>query len=293
MADTVVLFGGAGYLGSALLDELLDRGTHVIVADLVSDDIDIRAEFVKTDITDPQDVSRAIPKGAIVANFAGIADLNVAKELPRECIEVNVMGHQNILQASLVQGVQKVCYASSAYVYSQHGSFYRISKRTCEEYSLEYSKKYDLPYVILRYGSLYGGRSNHSNGMHRLVHQAMKESKLHYDGHPTDSREFIHVRDASDIAADVLLGDNNNEAFLLTGLERYSMAELFELIAEILNRPIDISFGCKDNSGHYKMTQYNFVPIEARRLSKSLNMDLGNGVMNLINSLHIKLLDQG
>ena len=291
--NVIVLFGGAGYLGRALTAELLSRGCEVIVADLAADSLDPRAKFKKVDIRNYAEVLEAIPIGALVANFAGIADLNLAKNMPRECIEINVIGHFNILKACAERQVRKICYASSAYVYSLHGSFYRISKRTCEEYTVEFGKKHQLDYLIIRYGSIYGGASNSSNGMHRLVHQALTHGKLYYDGHPTDSREFIHVSDASEVTSDLLLGSETNSAYILTGTERFNMQELFSMIVEILHKKIDVEFGCKDDSDHYKMTQYNFVPIQAKRISKVLHVDLGNGLMNLINNLHISNENKG
>jgi UDP-glucose 4-epimerase len=286
--NNVVVFGGAGYLGKSLARELVQRGCQVTVADLSSKDLVAGATFAEVDVTNIEQVREIIQPGTIVANFAGIADLNKAKEMPRECIEVNIAGNNNILQACSEKSVAKYCYASSAYVYSAHGSFYRISKRTCEEYTVEYGKKYSLPFLILRYGSLYGGDSNESNGMHRIVKRALRQKQLFYDGSPTDSREFIHVSDASEITADLLLGSEVNSAFLLTGTERYTMAELFSLIEEIVHERLDITFSYAQNSDHYKITQYNFVPIQAKRISKPLHTDLGNGLMDLVNKIFLE-----
>jgi UDP-glucose 4-epimerase len=290
--DRVVIFGGNGYLGGELAKQLVSRNCNVIVADLNYSLGLPGITFAKVDITNPTQVKAVIEPGDIVVNFAGIADLNKAREQPRECIEVNIAGNNNILQACVERGVKKIGYASSAYVYSTHGSFYRISKRTCEEYILEYNKKYSIPYLLLRYGSLYGGNSHPSNGMHKILMQAMSEGKLSYDGNPSDSREFIHVSDASEITADLLLGSEHDKAFLLTGLERFTMAELFSLVEEILNKKLDIEFSCSSNSDHYKITQYNFSPIQAKRISKLAHVDLGNGIMELVNTLFIKNLKE-
>ena len=287
-ADKVIIFGGAGYLGKSLANELVKRGCSVTVADLYSDDSVPGTVFVKVDITNIEQVRNVIEKGMIVANFAGIADLNKAKDMPRACIEVNIAGNNNILQACSEKGVKKFCYASSAYVYSIHGSFYRISKRTSEEYAVEYGKKYSLPFLILRYGSLYGGDSNDSNGMHRIIKRVLREKQLFYDGSPLDSREFIHVSDASEITADLLLGPQINSAFLLTGAERYTMAELFSLVEEMLQEKLNITFSNSQDSDHYKITQYNFVPIQAKRITKPMHIDLGNGLMDLVNKIFIE-----
>ncbi|WP_445678484.1 NAD-dependent epimerase/dehydratase family protein [Radicibacter daui] len=282
----VVIFGGNGYLGRGLVMELLRRNHPVRVADLHDHGLPPDVPFTRVDIRDQQSVVDALSEGCRVVNFAGISDLNVAKKLPRECISVNVIGNLNLLEACVSKNVDKYIYASSAYVYSIHGSFYRISKRTSEEYIQEFNSTHGLDYVIVRYGSLYGGDSNDSNGMHRLITSALHEGRLRYDGNPTDSREFIHINDASEMTADLVLGEARNKAFLLTGAERMSMQQLFEMIREILNRPIELEFSGLDDSKHYRMTQYNFVPIEARKLSLPAHTDMGNGLIELINKIY-------
>jgi UDP-glucose 4-epimerase len=121
-----------------------------------------------------------------------------------------------------------------------------------------------------------------------MVKKALNEKSLFYDGAPSDSREFIHVSDASEITADLLLGPEENAAFLLTGTERYTMQELFSLLEEIVNEKLDVEFTNSQSSDHYRMTQYNFVPIQAKRISKPIHTDLGNGLMDLVNSLFVE-----
>jgi UDP-glucose 4-epimerase len=284
----IVIFGGNGYLGNALATTLVERKRNVIIADLSDSNVSSSMHFSRVDICNANEVLAAIPEGAIVINYAGIADLNKAKEMPSECLAINVMGNCNILNGCVQKKVQKYAYASSAYVYSQHGSFYRISKRTCEEYVVEYGKKYALPYLVFRYGSLYGGASNESNGMHRLVASALQNGTLHYDGFKSDRREFIHVSDASEITADLLTSDDVNQALVLTGAESFTMEELFALIAEITNKPITTSFANDPKSDHYHMTQYNFVPIQAKKMTNLRHIDLGNGIMDLVNSIYVE-----
>ena len=65
-------------------------------------------------------------------------------------------------------------YASTVYVYSRDGGFYRCSKQAAEHYVEEYQRSYGLDYTILRYGSLYGPRSDHRNGLYRIVKNALE-----------------------------------------------------------------------------------------------------------------------
>lgn len=284
----LIVIGGAGYLGGAVVHEAAQRGCNMVIYDRQTGEVagqPVRA----LDIRDAEAVRAAIEPDTVVINFAGIADLNAAKEMPREVLETNVLGNLNILEACRAAGTRKYCFASTAYVYSLHGSFYRISKRTCEEYIIEYKKRYGVDYVILRYGSLYGGKSNLTNGLHRIVSAALADGVLRYGGEPNDSREFIHVADASAISLDLALGEARNEAFLLTGAERITMQQLFDIIQEILDRPLKVEFGDGSSANHYRMTQYNFAPVEARKVFSNKHVDIGNGLLRLIEKLHLEL----
>lgn len=284
----LIVLGGAGYLGGAVVHEAVQRGYDIVVYDRQAGEVAGR-QVHALDIRDAAAVRAAIEPDSIVINFAGIADLNAAKEMPREVLETNVLGNLNILEACRTEKPRKYCFASTAYVYSLHGSFYRISKRTCEEYIIEYKKRYGIDYVILRYGSLYGGKSNLTNGLHRIINTALTEGVLRYGGEPSDSREFIHVADASAISLDLALGEVRNEAFLLTGAERITMQQLFDIIQEILDRPLKVEFGDGGSGSHYRMTQYNFAPVEARKVFSNKHVDIGNGLLRLIERLHLEL----
>jgi UDP-glucose 4-epimerase len=287
----IVLFGGAGYVGRTLAEELVKRGHDVVIADLPGSQPVPQTRFHGVDIRNAEAVADCIEPGSYVVNLAAVADINVARSQPHECIEINIMGNLNILEGCVKKGAARFVYASTAYVYSAHGSFYRITKRTAEEYTAEYHRRHNLDFLILRYGSLYGGYSNNSNGMHRLISSAVKQGRLYYEGLPTDTREFIHVEDAAALAADLLIGRERNRAYLLTGGERITMQSLFEMIREILSRPIIFEFGCRSDSDHYRQTQYNFVPIEARKISRVEHVDLGNGLISLVNRVYVQELD--
>ena len=68
-------------------------------------------------------------------------------------------------------------FASTIYVYSDLGSFYRVSKQACEKIIEEYQREFNISYTILRYGSLYGPRSNKTNGIYNMLFQALKNKK--------------------------------------------------------------------------------------------------------------------
>ena len=106
------------------------------------------------DLMDLDQVIQATQNASIVYNFAAIADIDEAHNHPLATANINVIGNMHALEASRVTGVQRFVFASSVYVFSESGSFYRASKQAAERFTETYHERYGLDYTILRYGSL-------------------------------------------------------------------------------------------------------------------------------------------
>ena len=171
----VIVFGGSGFLGSHVADKLSINGYEVIICDQEkSIYLDRNQKFIKCNILDIDSVKTAVKDADIVYNFAAIADLNEAIKKPLETININILGNANILEACREYSIQRFIYASTVYVYGKEGGFYRCSKKAAEDYVKEYASCYDIDYTILQYGSLYGPRSDMSNGLYRIVNSGLK-----------------------------------------------------------------------------------------------------------------------
>ena len=127
-------------------------------------------------------------------------------------------------------------YASTVYVYSDSGSFYRCSKAACEHYIETYRKQYKLNYTILRYGTLYGNRADTKNSVYRFITHAMIEGKITYPGDGCEIREYINVLDAAQASVEILSEDFVNEHVIFTGHSPMKVSELFMIIREILKK---------------------------------------------------------
>ena len=149
------------------------------------------------DIMNLEEVTKAIQGASVVYNFAAIADIDEANEKPLATAEVNILGNMNVLEASRLSGVRRFIFASSVYVYSESGSFYRASKQAAERFIETYQDRYGLDYTILRYGSLYGRRTDDRNGIYRMLHEAIEQRSITYKGSGEAIREYIHVEDAA------------------------------------------------------------------------------------------------
>ena len=180
-------------------------------------------KIIIEDLLNTDAVNRAVKGANVVYNFAGISDLNHAYEEPFKTMEINVLGQTKLLEACRKYDVEKFIYASTVYVNSKEGSFYRISKQTSEQLLLEYQKRYGIDFTILRYGSIYGPRSDSTNGLYRIIYNAIKEGKLKYSGNPDSIREYIHVDDVAKASVSALGEDFKNQRIVLTGRKYKSL----------------------------------------------------------------------
>jgi UDP-glucose 4-epimerase len=279
----IVVVGGSGFLGSHVADALSKAGYKVTIFDRAAsswkrDD----QEMVIGDILNNEEIAETIMGSYAVYNFAAIADLDEAITKPIETARINVLGNVNILDACVRNKVERYVYASTVYVNSREGGFYRCSKQAAEQYVEQYWRSYGLNYTILRYGSLYGPRADHHNGLWRVVKKALEQGTISYNGSAEAMREYIHVADAA-LASVVALGkDFCNEHVVLTGQEPMRVMDLLKMLAEILGLSQEVQFIEGDHTGHYIRTPYAYQPKIGRKYVPPLHVDLGQGLLELI-----------
>ena len=282
----VVVFGGSGFVGSHVVDALIAEGYSTRVFDIKkSEFVNEKADFIEGDILDAEAVSRAVDGMDIVYNFAGLADIDKSRNLPLKAAELNIIGNINILEACRKHKVERFVYASTVYVFSEAGSFYRCTKLASEQYVVEYQKQFDLNFTILRYGTLYGTRANEKNSVFRYLKEALIDEKITYYGAPDFVREYIHVEDAAKLSVEILGKEFENEFVILTGTHPMSIRNLFEMIKEILGREIEVQYLKVDDSLHYKITPYSFNPKLGRKLVSHTYYDMGQGLLKCLNEL--------
>ena len=286
----ICVLGGSGFLGSHVADKLSEIGHDVAVVDrLRSVWLRKDQEMVIADLLDPNSIDKAIDGAEIVYNFAGLADLNQALTMPVKTIELNVLGNMYVLEACKKAGVDRYLFASSIYVYSREGGFYRCSKQSAEHYIEEYQNVYGLNYTILRYGSLYGPRSGEENGLFRIIRDALIQGKISYEGDPESVREYIHVEDAANSSVTALGTDFLNQSVILTGQQSMRVSDLLSMLSEILGFQQAPEFRGEDYAGHYVRTPYAYQPKLGRKYSPSNHVDLGQGLLQIIDDIRRQL----
>ena len=130
----ILVLGGSGFLGSHVADQLILAGHDVRVFDRESSPwLHPDQEMIVGDLSDQYAMDEAIKGCDVVYNFAAIADLDEALSKPVETARINVLGNVQVLEACLKARIQRYIYASTVYVYSRDGGFYRCSKQAAEQ----------------------------------------------------------------------------------------------------------------------------------------------------------------
>jgi UDP-glucose 4-epimerase len=289
----IIVFGGSGFLGSHVCDKLTDAGHKVLIFDLKQSPwLHSDQEMIIGDISDKNAVQSAVLNADIVFNFAGISDLDIAMTHPVETVETNILGNVLILEACKEAGIKRYIFASTVYVYSRTGGFYRCSKQACESYIENYQRQYDLEYTTLRFGSLYGPRSDKANAIYKFIDQALKDKRISYGGDSESIREYIHVEDAATACLEILKPEYANESVTLTGHQSMRVYDLMHMIKEILGNDVELEFSNDMHIGHYEITPYSYIPKLAKKYAAPLHIDLGQGLVQLIEHQYKEISDE-
>lgn len=275
-----VVFGGAGFIGSHVADKLSEKGYEVLVFDLKrSDFLRPDQQMLEGSILDQEQVLEAVGGADVVYNFAGHADLDTASTNPIRTAELNLLGNLHVVEACIKQSVRQFVYASTIYVYSEAGGFYRCSKQAAEIFIEEYNRKHNLCYTILRYGSLYGPRADERNSVFRYIRQAIDEGRIVLKGKGDEIREYVHVRDAAKVSARVTDPQYYNKRFVITGHQSIPVERLMIMIQEILGRSVEIQAEATSGADHYRVTPYSFVPKIGEKFAPDIFTDMGQGLI--------------
>lgn len=251
MHKTVLVTGGAGFIGSTLTKALLHKGYHVRVLDnLVSgnqDWVDNRAEFIHGDITELSTCHKAMQGVSGVFHMAAMSRVIPTLDNVEVCTQSNITGTQNILFAAKEAGVRKIVYSGSSTFYGNQPvphredetkhealNFYGLSKAVGEKYCQLFDTMFDLPSIVLRYFNVYGPRQPQT-GAYALVlgiflkrWLAGEPLIIHGDG--SQRRDFIHVRDVVNANIMAFESEQRNRVYNVGSGTNVSIKELANLI---------------------------------------------------------------
>jgi len=282
--------GSSGFIGSHIVDELKKNKFQVVLFDSVSSkyNLDNDKEIIG-DLLNIEDIKRAAEGCDVIFHLAAQADIQLSSETPLETVKNNIIGTQNLLEVARTNEINRFVFASTVYVYSELGSFYRVSKQACEKIIEEYKNQFNTNYTILRYGSLYGPRANKFNAINSFLIQALKNKKIIRKSNGEELREYIHVMDAAKLSVKSLDSKYENRYLIITGNQQIKVKNLLTMINEIFNNKIEVIFSEQEELHHYQITPYNYRPQVAEKISQNLYHDLGQGLIEQIYNLDSEL----
>lgn len=250
--ETVLITGGAGFIGSHVCDLLIENGYDIIVIDNLSsgfkENLNPKVRFYNLDINSP-DLDNIFKENKIdyVFHFAAQANVSFSTKFPTIDATENILGSINILNFCKKYGVKKFIPASTAAVYGvpkhlpldeNHDttclSFYGVSKLTMEKYT----ELFGVDYIIFRFANVYGPRqSAHGEaGVVAIFAEKMKNNEditIHGDGEQT--RDFIHVSDIAQACLCAIEKGVKNEIINVSTTKAISINKLFELMGSNYN----------------------------------------------------------
>ncbi len=291
MRKKIVVFGGSGFLGRYLCKEILQTNSKYT---LVNYDLKKKIfkskyyRFVKGNILDKEKINRVLKNADYVFNFSGISDIEECQNDPVKSANVNIIGNLNILNSCVKNKIKKIFFASSLYSFSDQGSFYKCSKQSSEIYLMEFKKLYDLDYVILRYGSVYGEECSPNNGVYKILKNLITKKKLLYSGSKNTERSYIHVRDVAIITLKILKSNVKNCVYLIKGNNNIKIYNLLNFIKKLMKVNYKISFEKNKLIAHYIKYPDKFAEPKLKKIKFKEKVSLDQGLISLNNYMKNK-----
>ena len=278
-----IVFGGSGFLGRYIIQELISRKFKVTVFDsTLEKKKSQKIKYIKGDIENKSKVINAIKGHSIVYNFAGISDIGDAMKNPIKTSKVNLLGTLNILEGCVKHKTRRFIFASSIYVFSQQGGFYKASKQSAELFIEEYSRAFGLPYTILRFGSIYGKGADTRNGISKIIQSLLRKKNITYGGTNKAVRKFIHAKDAAISSINILKKKFENKSVLITGQKNIKIINLIKIIKKILKSKKKVIFKRKPLMGHYDKNPFTIKPKKNEILNIKPSILLQDGLIELV-----------
>ena len=283
----VVVLGGSGFIGSHLCDLLSSKGHKVNIFDIKKSKYKKKNQKMYIgSILDKKKLSLAIKGCDFVYHFAALSNMDVARTNPYRSAEINILGTINALLVSKLHMVKRFIHASSIYANTEEGGFYGSSKKAAESYIEIFHKTFGLKYTILRFGSLYGSRSDASNGLNIIINSGLKKQKLIYGGSINAARKYIHVEDVVNICVKVVNKKYENKYLTITGKRLVKIKNLMKMLSKHLNVPSNkIKYLNDFNRGHYDVKPTPFVSRSGKYLQIKKEKNFKKNLVYLVDEL--------
>ena len=244
----VVVTGANGFVGLHTVRGLLDAGYNVLAVDIIDSELKARfkgnkqCEIANINILD-EDLKKVIKKGDKVLHLAAIARFDQARRNPQKAVKVNIEGTLNIIKACIEKKAERLVYSSTGSVYSHDApipiredakrepdSIYGLTKKQAEEWIFVYGE--NLPYVILRYGYIYGKNKDWGAVGAFLKRLKQGERPLIFGGKQTN--DFIYIKDVVQANLLALETEHTRQAYNIGSGRATSIKDVCEICIDAM-----------------------------------------------------------
>jgi UDP-glucose 4-epimerase len=245
----VLVTGGSGFIGSHVVDKLLDAEHEPRILDLVPSPYHSEVEAVLGDLGDPTVVRQALEGCDAVIHLAAVADVDQVAKDPALTDRVNTRGTQVLLEGAREEGIARFVYASTIWVYGDAAGpeavdedtplglpkhFYTATKIAGEMYTASYGELYDVEWTILRFGIPYGPRARPTAVVPAFTAKALAGQPLMIAGDGTQSRRFVYVEDLAEGVVASLVPAAANRVYNLVGRENTSVRAIARAVRDVV-----------------------------------------------------------
>jgi UDP-glucose 4-epimerase len=250
--------GGAGFIGSHVVDYLLEAGHHVLVVDHGAKPHRQDVDFADVDLADFHALVNATQGCDYLFHLAAVSNVNHAFANPLRCVQLNALGTVNVLEAARRNAVRRVFFASTVWVYTGSrdsqvkedspfympgaGHIYTSTKIASELFCHDYWKLYQQPFTILRYGIPYGPRMREELVIPMFLKKALAGEPITITGDGSQSRNFVYVEDLARAHILALAPVAENQTYNLEGMRRIAIREVAATIDRLMGGGVRIEF---------------------------------------------------
>ncbi|EIW18510.1 MULTISPECIES: NAD-dependent epimerase/dehydratase family protein [Pelosinus] len=274
----VLVTGGAGFIGSHVVDKLIQEKCQVVIIDNLStglrENINPAATFIQLDIRNDEIFSLFMTeKFDFVIHLAAQTMVHKSLEMPDYDCDINILGTVNILEACRKANVKRIIFSSTAAVYGNvtalpvvetspkaPTSFYGLSKLTCENYLSLYKEVYGLDYMILRYANVYGDRQGDGGegGVISIFARKIRQDQpVLIFGDGSQTRDFIYVGDVANANYQSLLVDHANKICNISTQTETSVNMLIDYMGNVAGKMVVRNYNEKREGDIYKSSLSN------------------------------------
>jgi UDP-glucose 4-epimerase len=265
----IIVAGGSGFIGSHVVDALIEQGYEVMIYDLEAPHYDQPCTYVRGDTRDIDRLVQVFKSGDIVYLIAAEANVNRFYESPLFSNDITANATLSVLEAARRTEVARIILASTEWVYGSlpeaggeniteetpytenPDHLYTSSKIASELFCKNYRGLYGVNFTIMRYGIPFGERARPETVTPIFIRRIVRNEPITIHGNGSQTRQFIYVKDLARGNAACINAAAENQIFNLNGKKGISVVQIVRTLEEILGKKAILSF-VEDRKGNFK-----------------------------------------